>query len=170
MAQWKVDLSKEQEEKLQGDIAVIVFRVGNEWYALPTTVIKEIASNRFIHRIPRNDNPNLLGIVNIGGEINIGYSIANILNIKAIDDYAESIKQYGLSRLLVVEIASNLYVFPVDEVKGIARYYQGELIKVPSTLEEELAGLLVGLRQDGEHQVAIIDEIELRNRIERMTA
>ena len=37
--------------------SVVIFRVGPEWFALPTSVIAEVAEHRVMHAVPhRRDN------------------------------------------------------------------------------------------------------------------
>ena len=170
MAQWKNELATEQKEVQHGDIGIVVFRVGNEWYALPARIVEEIACQRPIHRIPRNENPYLLGVVNIGGEINISYSIVNILNVNNVDNSGDMKIQNDDIRLVVVKVNSQNYVFPVDEVRGLTRYFKKMLITPPATIGNNEPMLLHGVIEYEGLQIAIIDENELSRCIEKMTA
>lgn len=170
MTQWNKELAVEQKEAQQGDSGIVVFRVGSEWYAFSAKVVEEIASYRLIHRIPRNENPYLLGIVNIGGEINISYSLASILNANNTEMAEETRTENEVKRLVVVKVKERNYVFPVDEVKGLARYYRDSLVKVPATIESHKSNLLLGLTESDGLQIAVINEAELCFGIERMMA
>lgn len=170
MTQWNKELATEQKEAKQGDSGIVVFRVSGEWYAFSAKVVEEIASYRHIHRIPRNENPYLLGIVNIGGEINISYSLASILNVNNAKTAEATKTENEVKRLVVVKVKERNYVFPVDEVKGLARYYRHSLINMPATIESHKSNLLLGLTENDGLQIAVINETELCLGIERMSA
>jgi len=48
-----------------GTQSLVVFRVGAEWLALPTAIIREIAGARPIHALPHRRDGVVLGLANI---------------------------------------------------------------------------------------------------------
>lgn len=131
VTQWQQTISRQEERGEAVLSGVMVFRLGMELFAVPAQAMQEVAEIRSIHRVPHNDNQNVAGIVNIGGEINICYSLSNTLGIEKQnepDDFYE--------RLLVVNSYGEKYIFPVCEVIGITRYAEGDIVPIPTTLGE----------------------------------
>ena len=82
VTQWRNEIAHQQEEKDATLTGVMTFRIGDEWFAVTARSLQEIAELRTIHRVPHNDNPHVAGIVNIGGEVDICYSLGNLLGVK----------------------------------------------------------------------------------------
>jgi chemotaxis-related protein WspD len=108
--------------------AVVIFRVGAEWLALPSAIFKEVATDRLIHSLPHRRSGALLGLVNIRGELLVCASLTHILGIDGV------IGTGGMPRMLVIEEGANRTVCPVDEVHGIERFEAQSLKSVPATL------------------------------------
>jgi len=144
--------------------SVLVFRIGHEWFALPSGILGEIANERTIHRIPRNMNRFISGIVNINGEIKICYSLSELLELSHIDD--DDKKDEKPKRLVVIELNEKNYVFLVDEVKGLYLYGDSELLPVPATLNADNALLLLGSIKRFNHQVAVFSINEFQEKLE----
>jgi chemotaxis-related protein WspD len=108
--------------------AVVIFRVGTEWLALPAAIFKEVAADRLIHTLPHRRNGTLLGVVNIRGELLVCASLAHILGAEV------GVAADGTRRMLVLEQNSDRTVCPVDEVHGMERFETQTLKQVPATL------------------------------------
>jgi purine-binding chemotaxis protein CheW len=108
-------VSKEHNEKTSKSFQIIVFRLGNEEYALSIDQIKEVVITPTIARIPLTQNY-IKGVANIRG------------NVLAIIDLAE---RFGVSSDEVINNGTHKYTLVVasDEFK------MGILVKdVPNTL------------------------------------
>jgi chemotaxis-related protein WspD len=150
VTQWRETLAKAQTPINKQEIGVMVFRLAKEWYAISATVLHEVADYRVIHRIPRNENPFITGVVNIGGEVRICYSLSDLLSDGAVDEP-------GCQRLLVVDVDSQRFVFPVDEVTGLERCNIDELLPVPGTIAHEKANLILGICNVEKRKVGVLD-------------
>jgi len=147
-------------------VSVLVFRLANEWLALPAAVLVEVTKDRRFHRVPHRTGGVLEGLVNIRGQLQLCVSARRLLGIdgeaqgpgspatvQATDDATE------LRRLLVVERQGrhgpDRWVFPVDQVAGVVRVGQTTLRAVPATVSQSGArysqalfdwqGVIVGL-------------------------
>ena len=49
--------------------SAIIFRIGAEWFALPTLALDEVAELRTIHSLPHRRSGVVLGLVNVRGEL-----------------------------------------------------------------------------------------------------
>lgn len=131
--------------------SVLVFRVGEEWLALPPQRITEVAPYNVIHSLPHQKNNAVLGLTNIRGVLVLCVSLAHMLHIQA-DPKAQQ-----RTRLLVVTHAGQKLVFPVDEVHGVYRYGQSELLAVPTTLTHSGVSYTQNLITWENHQVGLLD-------------
>jgi chemotaxis-related protein WspD len=128
---WGAHFSKAKEVEAADTHSVVIFRVGEEWLALPTQVFKEVSDLRTVHTLPHRRNGIVLGLVNIRGELLICVSLAEALGL-ARRAAGEPAKLAG--RLLVVSREGGRLVFPVDEIYGIHRFAGSELKAVPATV------------------------------------
>lgn len=68
LREWTQALAEEKgEDKAADTLSVLIFRLGQEWLALPTHVCQEVAEMRPIHILPHRSGPVLLGLANIRG-------------------------------------------------------------------------------------------------------
>ncbi len=115
-------------------LSVILFRLGDEQFALPVGVLNEVTRLGAIHRLPHRSNDVLLGLTNIRGEILMTVSLSQLLGL---DREAESAHdRSALSRMLVVGHDDRKWVFPVDEVHRIHRVQEKELKEVPVVVSQ----------------------------------
>jgi chemotaxis-related protein WspD len=120
--------------------SVLIFRLEEEWFALPVWAIKEVTSLCPIHTLPHRSNDILLGVVNIRGEILICISLANILGIKSSvwklhhKGAKNGVNSVLYQRMVVMEIQDNRWVFGVDEIYSIQRIQESELVEAPTVI------------------------------------
>ena len=153
IVQWQKAISSQKEQRDKGSIGVMVFRVGNEWLSLPVKYLQEIVEERVIHKIPHNEGVYILGIVNIGGEVNICYSLKNLLEIEKSKRKSES----KLRRLIVIVINGDRFVLPVSEISGLARYSPDDLLPSPATVSKKMGTYFKGIFQHEKRQVAALN-------------
>ncbi len=129
-------LARQSDTEATDTVAVLVFRVGQEWLALDVGVVAEVADPRTVHRIPHRSSQLLLGLVNIRGELQLCISMPTLLGIDAAGGLPEkeSPGASATSRLLVVDYRGQTWVFPVDEVAGVHRVGVDKLGNVPATV------------------------------------
>lgn len=132
VTQWQKTIALQEEDNKSTLPGVMTFRLGDEWFAVPAQSLQEIADLRVIRRVPHNDNPQIAGIVNIGGEVIICYSLANLLGV---DFHEDAGNQYR--RLMVITHFSQKYIFPVNEVIGMSRYGEDDIMPIPATLGDD---------------------------------
>jgi chemotaxis-related protein WspD len=153
LGEWQKKISNEKEEREKGDVGAMVFRLGKEWLSLPVEYLQEIVEERNVHKIPHNEGIHILGIVNIGGEINTCYSLMNLLKID--EDFDKN--KGELRRLIVIVINGERYVLPVCEVSGMARYSSSDLLPTPTELGNKMGAYLLGMFKIENRQVAALN-------------
>jgi chemotaxis-related protein WspD len=116
--------------------SVVIFRIGSEWLALPTSVIAEIAAHRVIHTVPHRRAGIVLGVVNVRGELLVCASLGRLLGLQAADEPAPGTSHKREGRLLVLRRDGVRVVLPADEVSGVERFHPKELKEVPTTVSK----------------------------------
>jgi chemotaxis-related protein WspD len=166
LSEWRKSLASETILEKHEDKSVLVFMVGEEWFAVPAACLSEIAEARVVHRIPRNRNSDIDGIVNIGGEVRVCYSLESILGVK-VSETQNGKKGLGMiARLLVILLDSQYYVFRVDQVSGLCGYNVKDILSVPSTLRHDGGGLLLGVINYNKNKVGVLDVDIFQDRLE----
>jgi len=113
--------------------AVVVFRIGAEWLALPTAIVSEVANPRTIHALPHKTRP-MLGVVNVHGELVTAMSLGPLLGLQAAPQAQSRNGRTAFARLLVLRREAVRIACPVDEVHGVLRFRPALLKNVPATL------------------------------------
>jgi len=113
--------------------AVLVFRIGDEWLALPATAFREVTEMRRIHALPHRRNRSTLGVVNIRGTLVVCTSLVDMLGLEASETAPGSCRT-AYRRMLVMTDRGQCAVFPVDEVDGVQRFARAacEVIRAPA--------------------------------------
>jgi chemotaxis-related protein WspD len=131
--EWARRLAEPVPRTEVSEISVLIFRLRDEWLALETNVLVEVALPKPIHKIPHRSNEVLLGLVNVRGQLLLCVSLPGLLDI---EPSAEAIRS-GLgatSRLVVVQDRADRWAFHAEEVAGVHRLPRAQLHAVPSTL------------------------------------
>lgn len=123
-----------QRERAQGEsLSIVVFRVGEEWLALPTAALSEIVAPRPVHPMARQRSAIMRGVVNVRGELVLCVSLASLLGIaEEAKATRKQLTTYG--RMLVIQGEGGRFVFAAREVHGIVRTPAEGLNPVPATL------------------------------------
>ncbi|WP_243146597.1 chemotaxis protein CheW [Scytonema sp. UIC 10036] len=139
-------------------ITVGIFRVGQEWLALSTQLIKEVMPRSTIHTLPHRSNNIFLGLVNLRGEVQICISLQEFLGIENSDGDRQKTSPVIYERMVVVEKFGNRWVFPVDEIYGMHRIHAMELGNVPATLSKMPENYTQGLFNWKNQKVSYLDD------------
>lgn len=142
-----------------GGISAIMFRLGAEWFALPTLLLDEIVAMRPIHSLPHRRNPALLGVANVRGELVVCVSLARLL----IGEPASRPE----GRLVVMRHPAGRLAFPVDEVQHAHRYRPDELKPPPATVARSASSFTRGLLVWRDRTVGCLDDRLLLEALDR---
>ncbi len=150
------------EPVVEGESAVvIVFRLGVELFALPTSVLEVITDSKPVHRLPHMKSSHIKGVVNISGEICLCHSLMAVLDVDACIEKGESAGRHVYVRLIVVRINNARYVFPVDEIKGMTDFQVASLRVAPATITDKVKQLVNGAFKYEGQDVAVLDADKL---------
>ncbi len=112
-------------------ISALVFRLEQEWLALPTQALEQVAQQQPIHSLPHRPQHVLLGLANIRGELVTCFSLGHLLDLQSATSCQALRRQHH--RLLVVNWAGTRLAFPVAEVHGPEHFESGQLEIPPAT-------------------------------------
>jgi chemotaxis-related protein WspD len=130
--EWTQVFAEKKEEELPGTVSIVIFRIAEQWFALPAQLFEEVITPQPFHTVPHRTNPVLMGVINVHGEIHLCVSLQNMLELESEPD--TSSKQSGHKRMIVINKENNRWVFPVDEIYGIQRVHPRTFENVPVTV------------------------------------
>lgn len=156
IAQWTELIVKEKEEsKFQSERSLVIFRLADEWFALPTAVFSEVSPVRVVHRIPHRTNEVICGVVNVKGRLLLCVNLHYLLETKFTKGEGRLEK---MERMLSIQSDGEEWIFSVDELYGIYHTMGEPLENVPVTVEKSKANYLKGMLQWDKRSVGVIDE------------
>jgi chemotaxis-related protein WspD len=153
--EWTERIASVQEAETPGIVAAIVFRLGNEWLALPAPVFQEVVDGYTVRTVPHRRNGVLLGLVNVRGELLLCVALEAILGQTVTGNPTER------RHLLVMNKRGERVAFPVDEIFGVLRYHPRELVDVPATVAKGDTSFTAGLLRWNDRAVGCLNEDNL---------
>jgi chemotaxis-related protein WspD len=154
--EWTTRLAVHEAEESRDVVSVLVFRLGDEWLALPVAVLVEVTHPRAAHRIPHRAGL-LSGMVNIRGELQLCVRLDLLLGVTVPTPKGSSQNQ----RLVVIRRESDAWAFAADEVDQVHRFPLPDLMQPPPTLSRALSRLTRGVFESGGRAVGLLDESRL---------
>lgn len=105
------------EEEVHKGPSLLLFRLGEEWLALATRCLAEVAPIQPVHSLPHQRSRVLQGVANVRGALVPCLSLPDLLGLEASQTVATSARV--MPRMLIVAASGGAVVLPVDEVDGI---------------------------------------------------
>lgn len=164
---WTEVIASSKESVVTDVRTVIVFRLGDEWVAIATSLCKEISRMMKIHRLPHNKSQVLKGVVNSGGEIRICFSLGSLIGISKSEQIFGDDFHAVYARMIVMDVEGRNYVFPVSEIKGLLQYRDADRAPLPDTVLASSASYMSGVIKWGDQTVGCLDEVLLTSQLER---
>jgi chemotaxis-related protein WspD len=154
-AEWAEQLAEPEAEIATGQLGVLVFRLADEWLALPVGVLAEVTHPRAPHRIPHRGGL-LAGLVNIRGELHLCVHLNLLLGIEP-----PAAPLVDRPRLIAIRRDSDGWVFPADEVDQVRRVPAADLTPTPPTLSRSSSRLTRGVFNSNGRAIGLLDEDRL---------
>jgi chemotaxis-related protein WspD len=157
---WTERIARPTLPKLADTRSVVIFRIGSEWLALPTSVFEEVIELRPVHTLPHRKDALVRGLVMVRGELLICISLPHLLGVEE-DGSAVSQRQHGQTvyeRMLVLSRNGERVVFSVHEVHVGVRYHPDNLKPAPSTVAQSAVRYTSGLLDWENRHVGVLDE------------
>ena len=155
--EWTRLLAERKQNKQPNTESIVIFRLGDEWLAIPSRIVSEITSSKPIRRLPHTHRNIVKGLVNMRGELQVCVSLGGLLGLEK-GELPRRVGSVGISdRMILIEHEGNQYVFPVTEVHGLHRHHPGELQPAPATLSKSKATYTKGVLKWKDTHVASLD-------------
>lgn len=170
VAEWTSHFAKPKLVDERDTESVVIFRIGVEWLALPTPVVKEVADLRPIHSLPHRRTGVVLGLANVRGELLVCVSLGRVLGLERSDRSHPEKEHTVHRRLLVIRRGDVRVVCPADEVHGIHRVHPPELQAVPTTVAKATPRHSKAVVSWRGHSVGLLDDQPLFHTLQRSLA
>lgn len=138
--------------------AMVIFRLGDDWLALPSSLVREITTVKPIHALPHRGHGLVRGLVNIRGELRICVSLGNLLGLHQGEITSKDLGYDVFARMILIDRDGDQFVFPVTEVQGTHRISGDELHSVPTTIGKAKATYTRDILKWKKHNVACLDD------------
>jgi chemotaxis-related protein WspD len=155
--EWSDVLNKQKTQHVAAYESMLVFRLGDEWIAIPTKFVKEITQMGAIHRLPHRDQNLIKGLANVRGELKICISLGMLLQLKRGAGKKKANTQGIYERIVVAVHKDTEFVFPVSQVEGLLRYHNSQLENVPATIINAKAAFSLGMLTTPEKHIACLN-------------
>ncbi|EHP43941.1 chemotaxis protein [Cupriavidus basilensis OR16] len=160
-------------------MSYLVFRIGDEWLALPAGALALVTAPCPVHSLPHRRHAAVLGLASVRGNLLVCISLARLLG----QDPAAAASNATLNaaanakgsaghgaRLLVLGQGRTAIALPVDEVTGIERVAEADLLPLPTTLSRASAHYTRALLKSGARTVGLLDPALLQQALKRSLA
>jgi chemotaxis-related protein WspD len=154
LREWTAHAASEKNVVAVGTKSVVIFRIGSEWLALPTTSFQEVGEQCTLHTLPQHRGGILSGLVTVRGELLLCVSLEALLGLE------KPVKVEGgpLGRLLICNPRGGRLAFPVSEVYGVHRYHPADMREAPVTLAKAAGIYIVSVLPWKDRTVGCLDD------------
>ena len=149
---------------------VMIFRIGEEWLALPIGIFHDVVEPRPIHSLPHRRDAIVLGLVNIRGELLVCVSLRELLHIGQDKSGPHSARTDSIRRLVVIGKEDKRIVFIADEVHGIQRCDESTFVAVPATISKAASALTTSMLIWDGRSVGCLDQATMLDMLDRSLA
>ncbi|MGE8409114.1 MAG: chemotaxis protein CheW [Pseudomonas sp.] len=108
---------EDDDELVHSGPSLLLFRLGEEWLALATRCLAEVAPMQPVHSLPHQRSRVLQGVANVRGALVPCLSLVDLLGLERTT--APPVSTRVMPRMLIVAASGGAVVLPVDEVDGI---------------------------------------------------
>ncbi len=164
--EWANAMAAQKEDDTTGSGTVVIFRIEDEWMALPARIFAEVMEPEKPHSIPGRNGKVLMGIINVHGELHLCVSLLNLLGIDPRKASADT-GQGAFRRMVVVDKDGERWVFPVDEIYGVQRVSLDAFENVPVTVSRGESTFTRSIFHWKDRSVALLDDGLLFTRLTR---
>ncbi|MGE8112313.1 MULTISPECIES: chemotaxis protein CheW [Pseudomonas] len=140
--------------------SLLLFRLGEEWLALATACLAEIAPLQPVHSLPHQRSRVLQGVANVRGALVPCLSLADLLGVERSSEQPRSGR--AMPRMLILAAPGGPVVMAVDEIDGIHR-----LDAALHEASEDAAPFTAAVLQWRGRSVRVLDDQHLLSAVQR---
>lgn len=157
LAEWTAHVAEPARRETGETRSIVIFRIGAEWLALPSSVVSEVADLLPVHSLPHRRDGAVLGLANVRGELLVCVSLGQVVGVEPSATGRER-RSTVYRRLLVIRREDVRVVCPVDEVYGIHHLHPRDVRDVPATVAKATVTYSTALLIWQGHSVGILDD------------
>ncbi|UVJ45098.1 chemotaxis protein CheW [Pseudomonas sp. LS1212] len=146
--------------------SMLMFRLGDEWLALATRCLVEVAPVQPVHSLPHQRSRALQGVANVRGALVACLSLGELLGLDSAAVSVPSAAARGMPRMLILAAPGGSVVVPVDEVDGIHAIVPSDLDANPVSGQGSARFTQAVLMWKG-RSVRVLDEEQLLSAVTR---
>jgi chemotaxis-related protein WspD len=140
--------------------SLLLFRLAEEWLALATRCLVEVAPVQTVHSLPHQRSRALRGVANVRGAVCCA-SMPNSSSNARHGTSAPAAATRVMPRMLIIAIDGGSVVVPVEEVDGIHRIDLVELERASAATTQAGARFTQGVLPFRGRSVRLLDEAAL---------
>lgn len=140
--------------------SMLLFRLGEEWLALATACLAEVAPLQPVHSLPHQRSRVLQGVANVRGALVPCLSLVDLLGLERLPRADEG--QRVMPRMLILAAEGGAVVLPVDEVDGIHGLDPARL-----QVQQQAAAFTAAVLQWQGRSVRVLDERQILSAVSR---
>ncbi|MDD3117762.1 MAG: chemotaxis protein CheW [Victivallales bacterium] len=156
LRQWGEAVAAEREAPGPHSAALLVFRLEQEWLALPAATIGRVGLPAPVHRLPFKSDAVLLGLVNIDGHLQLLFSLKKQLGIESAATPLTP-PLFG-ARLVEAETNGFAWAFVADEVAEVRCYDLRTAGNIPPTIAGLPTDYIREIFSDAGRTVGVLDD------------
>jgi len=160
----RVQVSTQVESEVRTR-SLLMFRLGDEWLALATRSLVEVAPLQAIHSLPHQRSRALLGVANVRGALVACLSLVELLGLDGNSSVASGVRV--MPRMLIIAAHGGPVVVPVDEVDGIHAIDEQILEAASRSGNQASAKYTRGVLQFNGRSLRWLDEEQLLSAVTR---
>lgn len=149
--EWTKQIAQERTVNKSDTLSVGIFRLADEWLALPTVVYSEVVNDCKVRRLEHGRDGILLGLCSVRGELQLCVSLEKLLGM-------ECRGYQGRSRFCVLNDNGSKWIFPTDQVSGIVRIERAEIEETPVSAEMGLTLFSTGIFNHDGKKIGLLSE------------
>jgi len=168
LEEWTERLAGKADDVADDTLSVLLFRVAEEWLALPIEVLVEVTTPRPVHRVPYRTGI-LAGLINIRGELHLCVHLTKLLGIddRSAPQPDDTPAAPSPRRYLVTCHENNRWVFPVDAVDQVCRIARSEVKPPPATIQRAANHLSRGVFPWEGRPIGLLDDVRMFDVLQR---
>lgn len=140
--------------------SMLLFRLGEEWLALATACLAEVAPLQPVHSLPHQRSRVLQGVANVRGALVPCLSLVDLLGVERLPRTEEGARV--MPRMLILAAEGGAVVLPVDEVDGIHGLDPARL-----EVEQQAGPFTAAVLQWRGRSVRVLDERQILSAVTR---
>jgi chemotaxis-related protein WspD len=166
--EWAVILATPAERSVATQTpSLAIFRLQNEWFGLSAQAFQAVTPIVAIRRIPQRTNDVLLGMVNISGELQLCVSLSDLLGLPVPIDRPDQTTRLTYPRMVVVQLANERWVFPVDDIYGFERFAIDQVKPAPANVSQLPDRCTQGVIEWRGNFLSYLDDARLTHSLQR---